>query len=147
MIKGMNHVGISVSSLDRSIHFYGEAFGMELAGQSTFDARKYDGKYEAILGLKGSTGKVAALIRGSMQLELFEFSYPAPKRSIADRPVCDHGITHFCVEVSDIDREYERLLALGASFHCPPQKIAGLAAATYGRDPDGNVFELLELYK
>lgn len=55
------------------------------------------------------------------------------------------GITHFCVEVSDIESEYERLKAAGASFHCPPLDFSGEAMATYGRDPDGNVFELLQM--
>jgi len=29
-------------------------------------------------------------------------------------------------------------------FHCPPQDVGDLRA-TYGRDPDGNVVELLEV--
>jgi hypothetical protein len=29
-------------------------------------------------------------------------------------------------------------------FHCPPQTRSGLRV-TYGRDPDGNVVELLEV--
>jgi hypothetical protein len=60
------------------------------------------------------------------------------------RPVCDHGITHLCLNVTDIDKEYERLNAAGMRFHCPPQHMGALKA-TYGRDPDGNVVELLEV--
>ena len=30
-------------------------------------------------------------------------------------------------------------------FHCPPQEVEGGIRATYGRDPDGNVVELLEV--
>jgi catechol 2,3-dioxygenase-like lactoylglutathione lyase family enzyme len=60
------------------------------------------------------------------------------------RPVCDHGITHICLDVVDIDTEYERLRAAGMTFHCPPQGVGALRA-TYGRDPDGNVVELLEV--
>jgi hypothetical protein len=29
-------------------------------------------------------------------------------------------------------------------FHCPPQTM-GNVSATYGRDPDGNIVELLEV--
>ena len=60
------------------------------------------------------------------------------------RPVCDHGITHICLDVADIDAEYERLKSAGMMFRCPPQGMGGLRA-TDGRDPDGNVVELLEL--
>ena len=58
--------------------------------------------------------------------------------------MCDHGITHFCVRVIGIDDMFARLSAAGASFHCPPLKFEGVGTATYGRDPDGNVFELFE---
>ena len=58
--------------------------------------------------------------------------------------MCDHGITHLCLDVSDIDAEYARLKGAGMRFHCPPQDL-GAARATYGRDPDGNVVELQEV--
>jgi catechol 2,3-dioxygenase-like lactoylglutathione lyase family enzyme len=141
MIRRMNHVGISVSSLERSIEFYRTGLDMEVLVQGAFAGHEY----ETVLGLKGATGRVALLKAADMQLELFEFSHPAPKAGDPQRPVCDHGITHFCVEVADIAGEYERLKAAGASFHCPPLNFFGAATATYGRDPDGNVFELLQL--
>ena len=59
--------------------------------------------------------------------------------------MCDHGITHLCLQVEDIDGEYERLKAAGMTFHCAPQKAGKGLRATYGRDPDGNVVELLEV--
>jgi catechol 2,3-dioxygenase-like lactoylglutathione lyase family enzyme len=144
MIKGVNHVGISVSNLERSIEFYRNGLGMEIVGQGKFERGTEEGRYEAILGLEGATGRVALMAIDGVKLELFEFSHPTPKRSDPKRPVCDHGITHFCVEVEDIQSKYDRLKAAGASFHCPPLKFFGKATATYGRDPDGNVFELLE---
>lgn len=77
-------------------------------------------------------------------VELFQYATPSPKSSEANRPVCDHGITHLCLQVTDIDAEYERLQAAGMRFHCPPQTRSGLRV-TDGRDPDGNVVELLEV--
>ena len=38
---------------------------------------------------------------------------------------------------------YERLKGLGMHFHCPPGE--GTLRATYGRDCDGNVVELLQI--
>lgn len=145
MIKGANHVGISVSNLKRSIEFYRNGLGMQLVAEGTFEPGKDGGRYEAILGLKDAMGKVALLKVANFQLELFEFSHPSPKRSDPNRPVCDHGITHFCIEVTDIESEYEQLKVAGASFHCPPLEFFGPTKATYGRDPDGNVFELIEM--
>jgi catechol 2,3-dioxygenase-like lactoylglutathione lyase family enzyme len=144
MVKGMNHVGISVSDLDRSIEFYKNGLGMEVVSQRTFGREKDRGQYDTILGLQGATGRAAMLRLASLRLELWEFSFPAPKSSDPHRPVCDHGITHFCIELTDIRSQYEQLKAAGATFHCPPLDFFGKAMATYGRDPDGNVFELLE---
>ena len=61
------------------------------------------------------------------------------------RPVSDHGITHICLDVTDLDGEYDRLAAAGMTFHCPPQRIGDDVKTTYGRDPDGNVIELQEI--
>ncbi len=57
----------------------------------------------------------------------------------------EHGITHICLDVTDVDAEYERLQAAGVTFHCPPQEFAGVSKVTYARDPDGNVIELQEI--
>ncbi len=82
---------------------------------------------------------------GNACVELFEYQTPSPKPGEAGRPVCDHGITHICLQVSAIDEEYARLKAAGMAFHCPPQQVGSDIRATYGRDPDGNVVELLEV--
>lgn len=140
MIRGMMHVGISVASLDRALAFYRDLLGMQIVGQSTFGGEQY----ETILGLRGASGRVALLGLERMQIELFEFDSPRPAPAKPSRPVCDHGITHICIEVDDIDAEYRRLHAAGVVFHCPPLEFFGTVKATYGRDPDGNVFELTQ---
>ena len=140
MIKQVNHIGISTADLDRSIGFYRDLMGLELRLCRPFGNNDID----TITGLKDAKGRVALLKIGDTELEIFEFSNPAAKTSDPGRPVCDHGITHICFEVTDIQSEYERLSAAGVHFHCQPQN-AGSVKATYGRDPDGNVFELLEI--
>jgi len=140
VICGFDHVGISVANLGRSITFYRKCLGMDLIVQTTFEGKLY----EEVLGLKRTSGKVAVLKAGDLQIELFEFSEPAPKALDPGRPVCDHGISHFCVKVTDIEVEYERLKEAGVCFHCPPADFCGIAKSTYARDPDGNVFELRE---
>jgi catechol 2,3-dioxygenase-like lactoylglutathione lyase family enzyme len=142
VIKAMNHVGLSVANLDRSVEFYRDLLGMEVVENETFEGPLYD----QILGLTGVAGRVALLRYGAMQIELFEFLKPHPRLADPNRPVCDHGITHLCIEVVGIDSVYARLCAAGTRFHCPPLDFDS-ARATYGRDPDGNVFELLEIVR
>ena len=141
MIKGINHVGISVSNLDRSIEFYREMLDMELAGHII----PFSGPlFEQVMALENPRGRIGFLSKESLQLELFEFSHPNPAPKDPNYSVADRGISHFCVEVTDIDATYERLRVAGVRFHCPVLKFPGGIQATYGRDPDGNVFELLD---
>lgn len=142
MISGINHIAISTGDMQKCLRFYCDLMGMEMVSQGPFEGTLYDN----IMGLEKATGSAAMLRLGNAQLELFEFANPSPKESDPARPVCDHGITHLCFDVMDIYQEYERLKAAEVPFHCPPQD-AGFAIATYGRDPDGNVFELLQIKK
>jgi catechol 2,3-dioxygenase-like lactoylglutathione lyase family enzyme len=142
MIKGMNHVGVSVVNLERSMRFYRDLLEMEVVVQET----PFGGElYEKIMALEGAKGRACLLKKGDLQLELFEFSHPSPRPKDPKYPVSDHGISHFCIEVAGIDGVFQRLRTAGVAFHCPPLNFFGKAKATYGRDPDGNVFELLEL--
>jgi catechol 2,3-dioxygenase-like lactoylglutathione lyase family enzyme len=142
MIRGVHHTAISTGDLDRALAFYRDLFGFEVAME--FEWPKGTEFADRITGLEGSAARTAMLKAGNMWIEIFEYSSPTPKEGDPVRPVCDHGITHLCLDVVDIDAEYERLQAAGMRFHCPPQDL-GIAKATYGRDPDGNVVELQEL--
>lgn len=144
MISGFHHVGISVSDLDRSVTFYRDVFGME----QTVPSFAFAGdNYSRIMALPDPRGRMTVMIRGTLALELFEYSSPSPKRQDPDRPVADHGLTHFGVWVDDIDATVARMADAGARFHSEVLEFLGGMRAAYGRDPDGNVFELLEQKK
>lgn len=141
MIKAVHHVAISTPNLDRLAEFYREGFGF--SEESAVDWPVGVEQINKIMGLPESAARSMMLRLGSMRLELFQFIEPVPPAVLETRPVNHFGITHFCFDVTDIDDEYERLGALGASFHCVPQDF-GVSKTSYGRDPDGNVFELTE---
>ena len=143
MIRGVHHVAVSTPDLDRLVAFYTDLFGFEVVMRTQWRDRPL---IDEILGLRDSAARQAMLKSGNAYLEIFEYHSPAPRPGDPDRPVNDHGYTHFCVDVTDIDAEYERLSAAGMRFHCPPPQLgAGAVRATYGRDPDGNVVELQEI--
>jgi glyoxylase I family protein len=129
-----------VANLETSIAFYETAFGARVVARTAFESPAMN----ALMGLTEASGRAAQLQADKMCLELFEFLRPEPKPQQRTRPVCDHGITHFCIEVSDIDAEYARLSAAGVLFHCGPLDFSGGERAAYARDPDGNVIELLQ---
>ena len=74
---------------------------------------------------------------GTCYMELFQWDAPQPNSDKPLRPF-DKGYTHFCVDVTDIEREYERLQKLGMTFGHTPIDM-GHVKSIYGRDPEGNV--------
>ncbi|MBU6269221.1 MAG: VOC family protein [Sphingomonadales bacterium] len=140
-VTGFNHVGISVADLDRAIAFYRDRFGMAQA----CDILTFGGEdYNRIMALGNPQGRMTMMTLGTLALELFEFHQPTPRPKDANYPVADHGLTHFGVNVTDIDAVFARLQAAGVRFHSEVIRFPGGMRAAYGRDPDGNVFELLE---
>lgn len=135
-----SHVGISVSDIERSIAFYHDMLGMEqLCEVFPFGGEQF----EAIMDIPGVTGRMCMIGKGNLNLELFEFT--GSKAKDPEYPVSDRGISHFGVEVDDIAETYEKLRAAGTRIHSPVITFnQGSMQATYCRDPDGNVFEILE---
>jgi len=138
----LHHTAISTGNLERAIFFYRDLFGFEVATKFDWVGSE---RTDRIMGLSGTAGRATMLRKGNAMLEIFEFSAPSPQPADSRRPVCDHGLTHICFEVQDIHAEYERLVEAGMVFHCPPQKIGSTEWATYGRDPDGNVIEFIQI--
>jgi glyoxylase I family protein len=147
MIRGVHHVAVATADIDRLVGFYREAFGFEVVGQGSWP--QGSDLIDAIVGLKGSSARTVTMRSANTYIELFQYETPEGRPNDPDRPVNDRGYTHFCVDVRDIDFEYERLKALGMRFHTAPapasERGAGRLRATYGRDPDGNVIELQEI--
>lgn len=142
MIRGIHHVAISTPDVERLLGFYRDLLGFSEISRNAWPVGT--ARIDRVLNLRDSVGRQVLLRAGNACIELFEFAQPAPAPMNPDRPVCDHGHTHLCLDVVDIDSVYRKLEAAGTRFHCPPQNFGSLKA-TYGRDPDGNVFELQEL--
>ena len=143
MIEGIHHVAISTGDADRLLGFYRDLLGFEVLFDQTWPPGTEVA--DRITGLNGSSARQLVLGAGNVYFELFEYRSPAPRPGDPDRPVCDHGLTHLCLDVADLDAEYERLSAAGVRFHAPPQDAFAGVRTTYARDPDGNVVELQEL--
>lgn len=138
----IHHTAISTPNLARATDFYRTHFGYEVIRE--FAWPRGVETINGVIGLADCAAKAVMMRHGDSMLELFEFSHPAPAPQSPDRPACDHGYTHICFHVADVVKEHARLAAAGMRFHCAPQ-VAGGLAFTYGRDPDGNVIELLQV--
>lgn len=141
MILGFHHAAISTPDLDRCLAFYKNVVGCEEAW--TFEWPVGTLEADAMTGLTDSAARAVMLKLGDSYLEVFEFSSPQPAVLDPARPVCDHGITHVCLQVENLHDEYARMRAAGMKFHSEPlSQDSGYVV--YGRDPDGNVVELIE---
>ena len=144
-IKGIHHVAISVPDLDRARDFYCGVLGFEVAEEFAFGP---DEESERVTGVKGAAADVIMLRAGNMHVEIFEYRNEGVQPQDRRRPVCDHGFTHFALEVDgDIQEVYDALEQAGVEWHAPV--IGDLDEAgyvvTYGRDPFGNVIEIQKL--
>ena len=145
MILGVNHVAISVPDMEKALAFYRDLLGFEKAFEFSWDEKSdLTGAAEKILAVKGTAADVIVLRTSNVLIELFQFKAGGPKAQDPDRPVIDHGFTHLCFAVKDLDKEYDRLKAAGMKFHCPPTQVVEGVRTVYGRDPFGNVIELEE---
>jgi catechol 2,3-dioxygenase-like lactoylglutathione lyase family enzyme len=144
MIRGMHHISLATTDMDRFVRFYRDLLGVTLDRISAlppdFEA------FETVVGLRKVKGQVAQFNLGNMNMEVFCYSDPAPRPG-ERRPACDAGIRHIAFDVKDIFVEYERLRAQGVDFISPPQHIApGKCTSCYFYDPDGNILELQEIH-
>jgi len=139
MIRGLHHAAISSPDIDRLLGFYRDLLGLEVA----FDGGwRDDPELDEIFESKESSGRILLVHVGNAYLEFYEWESPRPVDP--GRRLCDQGITHISFEVEDLVALYERLVAAGVRFHCPPKEVAPGIRATYARDPDDNVVEFQE---
>ena len=142
MIHGIHHCAIATHDIERLARFYCDALGFVKVSDGHWDVGNK--LLDAIVGLDDTASRYAMLRAGPCFLEFFQYSSPTPGPGDPARRACDPGLTHLCLSVSDIDAEYERLSALGMRFHTAPFR-SDVMRTTYGRDPDGNIVELLEV--
>jgi catechol 2,3-dioxygenase-like lactoylglutathione lyase family enzyme len=143
MLVGIHHTALSTPDVERLAAFYRERFGFELAFDFAWD--EGNAAFQRTHAAPETKGRVLMLERGTSRLELFEYEKPEPRRAGGPRGNADHGICHLAFEVKDIDAEYERLRRAGVPFLSEPVAQAYVKVC-YGRDPDGNLFELIEFF-
>jgi catechol 2,3-dioxygenase-like lactoylglutathione lyase family enzyme len=145
-MNGVDHIGLTVSRLERSIPFYRVLLDREpMLNQVVSDPHVAE-----IVGFEEIELGIALFeIPGSATiLELLE--YRKPVGAPVDMETCNFGNVHFCLIVENLDAEFARLSSAGVSFRSERPVYAPRGAwkgskAAYLRDPDGITVELVEL--
>ena len=145
MIRGVHHVALVTPDLERAIRFYRDGLGFTEVLQGGWrPGQEGADLFDNVVGLPTSGAEAIMLSADNLILELFQYSSPQPQDTMPRPEANMPGWRHICLDVIDIDDVYERMCAAGGTFHAPPQNLGNLKAV-YGRDPDGNLIEVMEL--
>ena len=144
MITGVHHFALTVSDAERSIAFYRDHFGLEVAAD-----REVQGDYvEVITGIPGVHSRLVHLRGYGVMLELLQ--YKAPLGATRSRAFQDTGSAHICFVTDDIDVVFAQLTAAGVPIRsaAPVTTTSGPnrgGRGIYAVDPDGNAVEVVQL--
>jgi len=138
-LRGVHHIGLTVSDIDRAVAFYETAFG----GSAVLSFRLPLERVQSLINTECSDveGKVTWILLPGAALELFWFT-PGNTGGplIWNRPGC----THFAMAVTGIHNWHARMLEHGVTCLGAPRQH-GDAWFFYVTDPDGNHIELIEM--
>lgn len=133
------HVALVTPDISRLTDFYALLTGIDIHRQGSFGPSP---KFDHVAGLSDICFTGAWSRLANAELEFWCYAHPSTlpgnRRSLATP-----GWNHICFESDDIDADYARLVAHGIELHGPPHMF-GNARLFFGRDPDGNVFEVLQ---
>ena len=144
MLKSFFHTGFVVRDLERSVAFYTEVMGLELAYRMT-----RTGDYiEKLVGFKDAHLEIAFLNMGDgHNLELIQ--YVVPPGAEGDLNLNDLGASHLAFYVENIEEFHATMSQRGLRFIASPSSLvqdgAVVRKAAYAQDPDNNWLEFAEI--
>jgi len=139
MNRGLEHTGLSVSNLERSIAFYCEILGfrvdriLEPAPELPLDR---------VVNLPGCRARIAHLRSDKGMLELFEYVAPRGRSIPKDRRQADLGLIHIGFSSDDARAEYRYLRERNVRFLSEPVEFRPGVWIFYFYGPDGEVCEM-----
>jgi catechol 2,3-dioxygenase-like lactoylglutathione lyase family enzyme len=155
--RSFSHIALGVRDFDRSLHFYRDLLGFELAQEiPELGATGYE---DGISKRKNRRYRVAVLRYSKGKAAPYGLSEDAPVIALVaplgPQPtgkgikVDQIGISHFGIWVKGLDAIYADLKSQGVKFAAPPHSGAKTEAGTlrtaFAEDPDGILIQLDEL--
>jgi catechol 2,3-dioxygenase-like lactoylglutathione lyase family enzyme len=123
-IVGLHHVALAVRDIESATRFYTEALGCT----PWKEAERLSLAEQAV-----------ALRWPNAGLLLLPAETALP---LVDRPVCEAGIAHVCIQTPAIVPVVNRAKARGAELHSEPIDLGTGFLYCYARDPERNVIEV-----
>ena len=145
-VSRIDHVGITVSDLDRALGFYRDVLGLRVIA----DATVTEPEVAELLGLDSVQLRIADLDSGDGRIvELIQYVQPKGRRIAYESS--DSATAHIAFTVDDLAAVRDRLTSAGATMvsrqpitiNEPGGAFDG-AICFYVRDPDGIILELVQ---
>jgi len=145
-VSRIDHVGVTVADVDRSLRFYRDTLGLRVINDSLLTSPEV----AALLGLESVELRSVDLDSGDGRvLELLQ--YARPQGSKVDYESRDAGTGHIALTVDNLEAVRRRIEAGGgkvisnAELHVTdPGGAFDGAICLYLRDPDGMILELVQ---
>jgi catechol 2,3-dioxygenase-like lactoylglutathione lyase family enzyme len=133
VVKGLSHICITVSDMERAKNFYRVLLGWE----EQFSLKVSGEQLEAMTGIRGSAGEVAGGAIGDNRLELICMNF------IEEPSVRGIGLSRISFEVDSAAEAWARASEAGIVVTIEPREIIGCLIITVS-DPDGTAIDLIE---
>lgn len=141
----VNHVGITVSNLEKSIEFYETLTGKKISNKDEIGGKRM----AQTQGLDDTLIRYANLHLDNINIDILE--YVEPKSTKANYSNEQISAMHLCFEVDDIETAVARMKEIGIEPEGEPiyfEKSDGLKAGfgtgvVYFKDLDGTNLELI----
>ncbi|MGZ7886209.1 VOC family protein [Ligilactobacillus salivarius] len=141
----VNHVGITVSNLEKSIEFYETLTGKKISNKDEIGGKRM----AQTQGLDDTLIRYANLHLDNINIDILE--YVEPKSTKANYSNEQISAMHLCFEVDDIETAVARMKEIGIEPEGEPiylEKSDGLkvgfgTGVVYFKDPDGTNLELI----
>ena len=146
--RTLTHVGLTVTDLDKAVHWYGDVLGFRvIAGPADMvaDDSPFGNIVKDIFGSGFGRGRLVLLAGANgVVVEIFEFERPKSERREKNFEFWKNGFFHICFVDPDIEVTAKKIAETGGKqrsrvwqlFPDKPYKIA------YCEDPFGNIIEL-----
>jgi catechol 2,3-dioxygenase-like lactoylglutathione lyase family enzyme len=137
----LQHVALSVSSLERSIDFYCRNFDMKIVLKVDFA----DDRIGRVIGFPGAKCRMVQLEGNGGVLELFEYTNPKGQPIPPERTQADLGFSHVCFVVRDIDSFKRSICEQGYHLVGETVEVRPGTFVQYCHGPDGETMELKQI--
>jgi glyoxylase I family protein len=140
MIEEMNHIGVSVANLEKSVRFYTEIMGMKIDYRAFHEGTGVS----EVVGVNNAILNICVVRKKSCRIELIEYG-DREQGPGEYKKQNEQGLIHISFAVTDVDEVYERIRSLGYEFFSQPKVTRENGPKIcYFKGPDRVIIELYE---